>query len=567
MKTTSMNRSASSPLEISPPARGVGRTSSGRRMFQSLNNAASLTRRQSSASDITMDLAGLGTDNIEAKPKKKGFFYSKTWREYKKRRNAKHKEISDEGSSISGEIMINRDLTRRKRSSFLKGNSVKDLNATNVTAYLAARVEAERPKISEVYIHSSAILVGMSKSHMLDVALVGNDDIPVRASRFILGCYSKLLEEVFFKQRECSMYDEEKQTIVVDFCNSQVLKAAVHHCFSGELPSDFNVDRPDEDVARNLAQLDHVAKTFQLRALGEVVYRAARTLINRRTVLACAVFDELSLRHGVGSVDSTCIKRYALDTMREMPMDTLLGGGVQWMKEESVMSIMQDQDLDVDEFYMFKILKAWEGGATRTNDRLAKARKMAKHIELKFIEAELIKSQISNSGYFEDADIAEAIKLIEETLANRDPHEMERVLVEGAGTPIVNGIYLRVEEELGMSEEEILFVKEADDGFSDVGLYLYGTKWNIAMCADYSNCFYSCVDDPGKTAANELVPRNGWTTTYGGEDPPPACTYLPNTRAARLGLDGTVLAPNLEEMMDPTIAEVCFVNFVSCISI
>jgi hypothetical protein len=82
-----------------------------------------------------------------------------------------------------------------------------------------------------------------------------------------------------------------------------------------------------------------------MRALAEVSYKAARKLINRRAVLACAVFDELSsLKEAVGF---DCIKGYALDTIRDMPMDTLLGGGVQWMKEESLEHIMLDKDLDV----------------------------------------------------------------------------------------------------------------------------------------------------------------------------------------------------------------------------
>lgn len=75
------------------------------------------------------------------------------------------------------------------------------------------------------------------------------------------------------------------------------------------------------------------------------------------------------------------------------------------------------------------------------------------------------------------------------------------------------------------------------------------------MCADYSNNFYSCNDPPGK-CSNELVPRGGWTVQYSGEKPAPYCTYLPITRMGRgSGLDKSFTAPNLEEMMDPTIAE------------
>mmetsp|Transcript_11257 Transcript_11257/g.18579 ORF Transcript_11257/g.18579 Transcript_11257/m.18579 type:complete len:660 (+) Transcript_11257:168-2147(+) len=574
-------------------------------------NSTKTERRRSSASEITLEQ--IEKTSIFCPLPKKGFFYSKAYKEHKKKRKQHQQQSDGGGSSVDEEIPLKMDLTRRKRNSFMKrnsfGSSAEQLGAggssfadnnnnygsvigsrggyqsTNVTAYLAARVEAERPTVVEQYSHSAMLLNAMSKPHMLDVTLVGSDQQPVMASKFVLACYSPVLEQMFFKptpgqQRKSESWlswsgsdknggegsgasgGGEKDTLVVDCCKSVILKVAVYHCFSGELPEDFDIESPNETVARNLAQLDQFAYMYRMAALEEVTYRAARKLINKRPVLACAIFDELSFREvrgggPAGGMGSDSIKRYALDTMREMPMDTLLCGGVQWMKEDSVESIMQDQDLDVDEFYMFKILKAW--GSVDNSERQAAARRMSAHIELKFIEPELLKTQVKDAGYFEEKQIMEAVKLIEDSLADREDYEMERVLVEGAGKDIVNGIYVRVLDEVGMSEEEILFVKEAEDGYSDVGLYLWKTKWNIAMCADYSNCFYSCEDDRQEKLANEVVPRNPWVTDYGGEDPSPVVTYLPITRAGRFmnsgATGGKVMAPNLEEMIDPTIAE------------
>ena len=483
--------------------------------------------------------------------KANNFVVSKTWLKSKKKKKEDALK-AEEGSSVDEQIVLNRELSRRKRNSFQRrGSSVRDIGSVNVTAYLAKRsADAEKSSVANVYGQSAMIGKALSKPHMLDIRFKADDGVNVFANSFIMACYSPVLEEVFFKKKKFAIYDEKKQKLTIEFCNGSVLKAAVHFCFTGELPADFNVSDNSEAVARNLAQLDRFATTFQVRALGEVSYRAARKLINKCAVLACAVFDELSCLNGVSGLDS--IKGYAIDTIREMPMDTLLGGGVQWMNEASLECIMQDQDIDVDEFYMFKILNAWVKDADRVEDRLSKAQKMAQSIQLKFIAVELIQSQIRESGFFEEESIRSSIRAIEETLAARDPHEMERVIVEGAGLDHVNGIYVRVLEELGMSEEDILFVKEADDGISDVGLYLYGNKWNIAMCTDYSNCFYSCPDNP-VPQVNELVPRNGWDT-YGGMAPAPTCTYLPNTRAVRRS-QNTVLAPNLVEMIDPTIAE------------
>ena len=319
--------------------------------FQSLRITAD--RRRSSASEITMSAAAARASSPNGRSLerpsllRKGFVYSRAWLARKKKNKQRAESHAEEASSVDESIVINRDLTRRTRNSFreTKYGSDKSLNATNVTAYLSARAEAEKPVVADVYDHSSAIVKALSKGHMHDICLVGYDGIAVGASKFILGCYSSVYEEMFFNRGKSSFYDEKKQKVTVDFCNSDVIRAAVHHCCSGELPDNFETSDTTEDTARKLARLGCFANTFQMRALAEVSYKAARKLINRRAVLACAVFDELSsLKEAVGF---DCIKGYALDTIRDMPMDTLLGGGVQWMKEESLEHIMLDKDLDV----------------------------------------------------------------------------------------------------------------------------------------------------------------------------------------------------------------------------
>ncbi|KAL3761381.1 hypothetical protein ACHAW5_004994 [Stephanodiscus triporus] len=390
-----------------------------------------------------------------------------------------------------------------------------------------------------------------SEGPLMDVTLVGKDNFPVRASRSVLACDSFILDEIFFRKREWQHYDAMKSRLEINFCTYDVIRAAVHHSFDDKIPSDFDITSPNEEIARKLAQLDHLAYIYKINDLGGVTNGALRKLINQRAVLACAIFDELSIRQGPGTVDS--IKRYALDSIRDMPMDTLLGGGVQWMKEESVEVIILDHEMDVDEFYRFKILTAWAtaGG----EDRLTAARRLAEHIELKFIEPDLLISQVKDSGYFDVSKITGALNAINNSLADRE-NERECVLVEGAGSEVVNGIYCRENDEVGVGDEEILFVKEADDGYSDTGLFLWGTTWHIALCADYSNTFYKCEDPPNKSST-ELVPNSHWVVMDGGVDPPPTCTYRSNKeiQGKRSSSERAMLAPSLEEMIDPTIVE------------
>lgn len=408
-----------------------------------------------------------------------------------------------------------------------------------------------------------------STGQLMDVTLVGKDGVllpggGVRASRALLATDSFILEDIFFKNREWAEFDAMESTLIFEYATNDVLRALVYHNFNDKLPpvDDFDISSPTDIVVRKLAQLHHVAYIYKFQNLAEDTNGALRKLINTRVVLACAAFDELSYQHGNGTVDS--IKRYALDSIRDMPMDTLLAGGLQWMKEESVEAIILDEEMDVDEFYRFKILSVWAnnnivvdvvGGGEHENRAIA-ARRLAKHIELKFIDTDLLLSQVQDSGYFDVNTINDAVKARRDSLAN-SIYEKECVLVEGAGSEIVNGIYCRENDEVGVGEEEILFVKEADDdGYSDIGLYLYGTTWHIAMCADYSNSFYTCQDPLNKSNFDqELVPSNQWVVMAGAMGPAPYCTYRRNADMQGKRMRRSSLAPNLEEMIDPTIVE------------
>jgi len=438
--------------------------------------------------------------------------------------------------------------------------SLYEATSVNVEVH-RAKVESEQDDAPLAATDHGAAPPGGESTDM-DVTLVGRDGAAVGASRAVLARHSAVLEEVFFRGRPSAHYDAAGATLRLEFCGREVLEAAVHHYLRGEVPPSFPLTEPTELAARNLAQLHRLAHLFQFAALGELTYRSLRKLVNKRAVLACAIFDELSLR-GEGekgarpAAAADSIARYALDTLRVFPMDTLLAGGAQWMREAAVEAIIRDQDIEVDEFFMFKILHAWAG---RHEERLPVARRLAGHIELRFIDSELLRTQVATSGYFLAEEIREAERLICNSPEDRDPSEMERVLVEGAGCELANGIYCRAEEELGLGEEEVLFVKETDSGMDEMGLFLYGKLWNIAPCTDYSNCCYSCAEPSRGAAAapSALVPDGGWYAATGGKAPAPYCLYLPVTRAGRgsgVAAGTGIVAPNLEEMLDPTIAE------------
>ena len=106
------------------------------------------------------------------------------------------------------------------------------------------------------------------------------------------------------------------------------------------------------------------------------------------------------------------------------------------------------------------------------------------------------------------------------------PEEQEHVLVSGAGTEAVNGIYVRMEEDIGLGDEEAVFIKEAseDEIGGDYGLYLWKDQWSISPCVDYSNVLY-CRHAQDKRGWNRLKPSADKWATESGKKPAPTCEW------------------------------------------
>lgn len=229
-------------------------------------------------------------------------------------------------------------------------------------------------------------------------------------------------------------------------------------------------------------------------------------------------------------------------------MTTLLAGGIVFLKAESIEAIICDQDMDVDEYTMFTVLNNWVKVDKENNTDTGK--KLVSNIRLSYIKTDHLNNVVKRSGIVDLSDVDAALKEIEDIMANQKLDDKEHILVEGAGNTEINGIYVRMDEDIGLESEEVVYVKEAqedDDCPTDFGLYLLKSKWAISSCVDYSNVLYSCEEKTAQSAPlRHQAPKSGWKAVN-GSDPPPTCTWNPskdNTNPT--GKDGEgYVAPNL----------------------
>lgn len=458
----------------------------------------------------------------------------------------------------SWKISERRLQTRRTRNSIFKREDVEKIK------YMQLHQNVEHGNDDSQGCIVTAILNSLKKNHLCDVELIGGDGI-VKGPSFLLCMYSSVIEELLYpKVLPCIQEDQSERddlaplivtslrTVDAPFATKPAISAMLHFLATQTLPDDM-------DDVRIMCQLYFLGKVFKINALADEAHRSGRLLINRSTgsELVCAAFDECKAfeiagekkkwwGYSIGGINE--MKVFALDCILDAPAKLLLRGcGAKYLSPDSIQEILSHTDLDSDELTVLLILKQWvadfEGDHTI---KIEAAKILVDEIDFTLIPPDVLRTQVASFEFVNKADVDSALKEIELKNSSRSPKDFEHVIVEGAGNKHVNGVYVRIEEDIGMDEDDIAFVKEAtyeNGDYSDFGLYLHGNKWTIASCADYSNAFYSCEVADYNLQRNE-TPSKGWITDTGIE-PAPECHW----NASKIGLNRSNRdAPCLEDI-------------------
>ncbi|KAL7535554.1 hypothetical protein ACHAWF_005203 [Thalassiosira exigua] len=392
---------------------------------------------------------------------------------------------------------------------------------------------------------TNKLLEVTQKDNFCDAEITGKGNAMVKAPSFVLALHSVVFEEIFYPMDESKLATygivslSDPRKVHIEFASQSTISAAVHYCAAQELPPGIDVvssgrDETNEANIRTISQLHFFAQLFKIPSLSNATYQTARRLVNKTPSLACAAFDEcvVVLRNAESkncwglsmqrSYDD--LRTYILEFLRESPANTMMGReeGVLLLSPASIEAIICDQDINSDEYDMWRLLNAWVKGAPGVeDDKLATARSLMANIDLTFIDYDKLKYQVKKCGFVDPSDVEEALKQIEFLLENESPDDKERVIVEGAGDDTVNGIYCLADEDIGLKKDEVMFIKEGDQnggfGSGDFGLFRWGDVWGIANCMDYFNVLYSCEVMRHKGHSLQKPPKWGWKCVGGAE--------------------------------------------------
>mmetsp|Transcript_20890 Transcript_20890/g.45285 ORF Transcript_20890/g.45285 Transcript_20890/m.45285 type:complete len:596 (-) Transcript_20890:808-2595(-) len=399
----------------------------------------------------------------------------------------------------------------------------------------AAHLMASQTNDSHATVNNSLavrLLEMTRKDNVCDIEIIGKDNIAVKAPSFLLASHSAVFEEIFYpkdesKQTYAMISQSDPKKVHIEYATLSAINAAIHFFATLELPPVIETETSETNI-RTISQLHLFAQLFQIPALSNAAYRAARRLMNKTPSLVCAAFDECNVllmkaesRRNWGLTmekQYDDLRSYVLDYLRE----SLPEAGVIYFSSASIEAMICDQEMDLDEYNMWRILNLWVNRAPgNEDDKIATARSLISHIQLQYIDPIQLKHQIKKCRYVDPKVIEETIKQIYLMLENESPDDKERVIVEGAGDDRINGVYVLADNDIGLKTSDVMYLKEGDDDgdvYSDYGLYPWGETWGISNSAEYFNILYSCKASRWKGHSLRKPPKWGWKCV-GGADP------------------------------------------------
>ena len=364
------------------------------------------------------------------------------------------------------------------------------------------------------------------------------------APGFLLAAHSEILEKKLYpgpadegpgvkqSQRDESSLPQSHESRVVDMklACEEAVKGTLHYLATHSLPGSF--EECTEANVRSLVQINAYARLFRLNGLSSLSDQTARRLMNKIPSYVCAALDELvelDAVHVGSDFRVNNISEFVVEYLREHPVESCLQGGVKYLSPKAIERVLSDHDMDVTEVAMFQVLNSWVNNAPGDMDmKIEKGKVLSSHIQLFLLPRSFLDNQVRRSKFIESVCVDTALAQIEDQLINSSPEEHERVVVEGAGSDEVNGIYLRVDEDIGLGDEDLVYVHEDELG-SDLGLYLWRNDWYISPCVDYSRVLYKCpANVDGKTERERVtVPTSGWKAVD-AQSPGPCCEWKPS---------------------------------------
>jgi BTB/POZ domain len=392
---------------------------------------------------------------------------------------------------------------------------------------------------------------------MTDVALVGDDGVAVPAARYILGSASAAFQPLLYGN---SNRDGNASTVNIGESNQKSLTALVEFCCSDELNTSIWADSHPVEIVQDTVALAKLAHTYGLPRLQTKIKNFLNPLMLAYPPLACHVYNladrvatpdvfDASLviiqeKAHVAFKSSTSTSHSRGSSNKDL---TQTMGGMICFSPAKMEEIMSDNEIEADELFLFQQLVAWrDHNDFRYPNINSICRSLVQHLDLSSIDPNAIETTVMQSG-FVTADMlvkalmAQAKSATHEGLAFaslRGPRgrKLAHVLVQGAGDPECNGVYVHVKRGDKASPPTglnlLYFIKKPTPNITTNGHHVSGKTFILVQ--DNTGTWRICDSDKkilyeGRNSSNGgkhgEIPQTGWIQVS-GELPAPECRWL-----------------------------------------
>lgn len=345
------------------------------------------------------------------------------------------------------------------------------------------------------------LLAALEDEELHDTTIIASDGTPIKASRFVLAARSLVWKKMLY-----GPFLESTSSTVSLAYTAEVLQGALEYCATNEIikfaetqyllphqqPNDesllssstLSLSRSSSfrvtggcpitvNATRKLVQLAKLGDFLGLTGLMKKTEKLVRSIVMRYPALACPIYDEASPESDVQLVALHMIECRPYVSL--VPSEQHGPGGVECLSPGNLIEIVRNPNIKTGEIFLFEILLRWVDAATDCSspsdtrvDRRQTAKECARYLELDNIEPKQLLGAVKKSGLVETDRIQEAITLqalrASKTrvwsISCRGPRtNVDRILVEGAGTADANGIYYRIE---GLSQGEVFSKRETN---------------------------------------------------------------------------------------------------------
>lgn len=268
---------------------------------------------------------------------------------------------------------------------------------------LAVTKETTRDEILTKFLKDEAFL---------DITLEGNDGTHVPANRFALAARS----DVFQKMLLGDFAEASKKIIPIGF-EGKVLNAIVEYMLTDTtgMLMDIATKGPDKvcqddiETIQSLVSLIGGAAYFNLPLLCE---KAFNTLFQSLGNLPSLAFSVLETYTAAGPL-APKIKTMALKRLRTSGAELVKLSIVRTLSSGALQAIVQEDDDRMEEGDLFELVWFWSSAdvePTASSDRHRVASEIMQHIRLERIDAQVLVSSVTESGFFSQAQLLGAYK-------------------------------------------------------------------------------------------------------------------------------------------------------------